>query len=118
MNRKIVLRFYSVFISIILVWLLLDLINVYDQIQLLKRIPDELWLLLFFMIWFCAVIDLFKQYSFVSKWLLLLIVALLLWMSSTTILAIILLSLHVKMEGHFNSRFEIELKKAHLLGCA
>lgn len=97
MNRKIVLRFCSVFILIMLVWLLLDLINVYDQIQILKRIPDELWLLLFFMIWFWAVIDLFKPYSFVNKWLFRLLLALMLWISSTIILAIILLILHVKM---------------------
>lgn len=97
MNRKIVLRFCFVFILIMLAWLLLDLINVYHQIQILKSIPDELWLLLFFMIWFWAVIDLFKQYSFVNKWFFRILLALLLWMSSTIILAIMLLSLHVKM---------------------
>lgn len=97
MYRKIVLRFCFVFILIMLVWLLLDLINVYHQIQILKRIPDELWLLVFFMIWFWAVIDLFQQYSLVNKWLFRTLLALLLWMSSTLILAIMLLSLHVKM---------------------
>lgn len=97
MHRKIVLRFCFVFILIMLVWLLLDLINVYHQIQILKRIPDELWLLVFFLIWFWAVIDLFQQYSLVNKWLFRTLLALLLWMSSTLILAIMLLSLHVKM---------------------
>lgn len=97
MHRKIVLRFCFVFILIMLVWLLLDLINVYHQIQILKRIPDELWLLVFFLIWFWAVIDLFQQYSLVNKWLFRIFLALLLWMISTLILAIMLLSLHVKM---------------------